>query len=155
MLREEVGSRPQTRPVSEAMSEVVSQYQSEMDMDELPMAEDDPEYYDQVLPDDDQPFEGRNMLDDSEFIQYTSQDIQYEPKKKLAKVIGPFLMGDALGEGSYGKVKEGYRIDTLKRVAIKIMKQAKLKKIPNGEANVKRYTFEYITINEKVVRLLC
>jgi serine/threonine-protein kinase 11 len=77
-------------------------------------------------------------FEDIQFIQYTSQDIQFEHRKKAAKVIGQYVMGDVLGEGSYGKVKEAYSIETLKRAAVKIMKQAKLKKIPNGEANVRR-----------------
>jgi serine/threonine-protein kinase 11 len=48
-------------------------------------------------------------------------------------------MGEVLGEGSYGKVKEGIHSENLTRVAIKILKKRKLKKIANGEANVKRY----------------
>ncbi|KAI3631570.1 hypothetical protein MIR68_010453 [Amoeboaphelidium protococcarum] len=79
-----------------------------------------------------------SVLDDNQFIQYTSQDIQYEPRQKAPKLIGRYVMGDVLGEGSYGKVKEGYCIETLRRTAIKIMKQARLKKIPNGELNVRR-----------------
>ena len=65
-------------------------------------------------------------------------------------------MGDVLGEGSYAKVKEaidsetlvGYNILSLEesligfvvqiRRAVKIMKKRKLRKIPNGEANVER-----------------
>lgn len=43
-----------------------------------------------------------------------------------------------LGEGSYGKVKEVLDIQTLCRRAVKIMKKRKLKRIPNGEANVKK-----------------
>lgn len=73
-----------------------------------------------------------------DFIQYTSQDILYEPKKKVAKLIGRYVLGEVLGEGSYGKVKEGFCTETLRRVAVKIMKHSKLKKIPGGEQNVKR-----------------
>lgn len=73
------------------------------------------------------------------FVQYGSADIEYDNKQKSAKIIGKYVMGDVLGEGSYGKVKEGFCIETLKRVAIKIMRQSKLKKIPMGEQNVKRY----------------
>ena len=79
-----------------------------------------------------------SFYDDIQFIQYTSQDLQLDMRKKTAKIVGRYVMGDILGEGSYGKVKEGFCIETLKRVAIKIMKQSRLKKIPNGEANVKR-----------------
>jgi len=47
-------------------------------------------------------------------------------------------MGDVLGEGSYAKVKEAIDQDSLIRRAVKIMKKRKLRKIPNGEANVER-----------------
>ena len=92
-----------------------------------------------VVTDQKAPATSTFAFDDMNFIQYTSQDLIYDQKKIVAKLVGRYLMGDVLGEGSYGKVKEGYCSDTLKRVAIKIMKQSKLKKIANGEANVKRY----------------
>ena len=66
-------------------------------------------------------------------------------------------MGDVLGEGSYAKVKEAIDSEALVsqelgrslravksdisvqvRRAVKIMKKRKLRKIPNGEANVER-----------------
>ncbi|KAJ8357736.1 hypothetical protein SKAU_G00205300 [Synaphobranchus kaupii] len=47
-------------------------------------------------------------------------------------------MGDLLGEGSYGKVKEMLDSETLCRRAVKILKKKKLRRIPNGEANVKK-----------------
>ncbi|XP_071496934.1 serine/threonine-protein kinase STK11-like [Diadema setosum] len=67
-----------------------------------------------------------------------SADIVYQPRKKRAKMVGKYLMGDALGEGSYGKVKEVLDSETLCRRAVKILKKKKLKRIPNGEQNVKR-----------------
>ncbi|KAG0695834.1 Serine/threonine-protein kinase stk11 [Chionoecetes opilio] len=47
-------------------------------------------------------------------------------------------MGDKLGEGSYGKMKECLDQDTLQRRAVKIMKRKALRRIPNGEQNVQR-----------------
>ncbi|XP_042198688.1 serine/threonine-protein kinase STK11 [Callorhinchus milii] len=67
-----------------------------------------------------------------------STDVIYQPRKKRAKIIGKYLMGDLLGEGSYGKVKEMLDTDTLCRRAVKILKKKKLRRIPNGEANVKK-----------------
>lgn len=40
--------------------------------------------------------------------------------------------------GSYGKVKEVLDSETLCRRAVKILTQRKLKRIPNGEQNVRR-----------------
>nr|XP_030701476.1 serine/threonine-protein kinase STK11 isoform X2 [Globicephala melas] len=68
-----------------------------------------------------------------------STEVIYQPRRKRAKLIGKYLMGDLLGEGSYGKVKEVLDSETLCRRAVKILKKKKLRRIPNGEANVKKY----------------
>ncbi|XP_014004272.1 serine/threonine-protein kinase STK11 isoform X2 [Salmo salar] len=68
-----------------------------------------------------------------------STEVIYEPRRKRAKLIGRYLMGDLLGEGSYGKVKEMLDSETLCRRAVKILKKKKLRRIPNGEQNVKKY----------------
>merc|ERR1719319_604537 len=67
-----------------------------------------------------------------------SRDVVYETKRKQTKLLGRYVMGDVLGEGSYAKVKEAIDSETLVRRAVKIMKKRKLRKIPNGEANVER-----------------
>jgi len=72
------------------------------------------------------------------FHRVASDQIVYRTRRKRAKLVGKYLMGDMLGEGSYGKVKECLDTDTLCRRAVKILKKKKLRKIPNGEANVKR-----------------
>ena len=72
------------------------------------------------------------------FRPVNSLEVLYETRFKEPKFIGKYLIGDVLGEGSYGKVKECLDSETLARRAIKILKKKKLKKIPNGEANVKR-----------------
>lgn len=75
----------------------------------------------------------------SVFIKRVDSDlIIYQPKKRKAKVIEKYLMGDMLGEGSYGKVKELLDMETLRRRAVKIMKKRRLRRIPNGEENVQR-----------------
>ena len=83
-----------------------------------------------------------SWLDEDEpsvFIKRVDSDlIIYQPKRRKAKVIGKFLMGDMLGEGSYGKVKELLDMETLRRRAVKIMKKRRLRRIPNGEENVQR-----------------
>lgn len=70
---------------------------------------------------------------------YNSDDVIYEQPQKRAKIIGgKYLKGELLGEGAYSKVKEMLDVNTLCRRAVKIMKQRRLRKIPNGEANVQR-----------------
>lgn len=72
------------------------------------------------------------------FHRVDSDQIIYQTKKKKLKLIGKYVMGDLLGEGSYGKVKEVMDSETLCRKAVKILKQRKLRRIPNGEQNVQR-----------------
>lgn len=72
------------------------------------------------------------------FHRVESDEIIYQTKKKRCKMIGKYVMGDLLGEGSYGKVKEVLDSETLCRRAVKILKKRKLKRIPNGEQNVQR-----------------
>lgn len=86
-----------------------------------------------------------NFIDDLDgvninnfFHRVSSDQVIYQAKKRL-KMIGKYVMGDLLGEGSYGKVKEMLDSDTLCRRAVKILKQRKLRRIPNGVQNVERY----------------
>jgi len=72
------------------------------------------------------------------FIRVNSDQIVYKAQHKRVKFVGKYIMGDVLGEGSYGKVKDCLDSETLCRRAVKILKKKKLRKIPNGEANVKR-----------------
>jgi serine/threonine-protein kinase 11 len=72
------------------------------------------------------------------FHRVGSDQIIYQTKKKKCKMIGKYVMGDLLGEGSYGKVKEMLDSETLCRRAVKILKKKKLRRIPNGEQNVQR-----------------
>ncbi len=67
-----------------------------------------------------------------------SDQIVYERTKRKAKMVGKYLMGEKVGEGSYGKVKEALDTESLCRRAVKITKKKKLRKIPRGEENVRR-----------------
>ncbi|KAM3716897.1 Serine/threonine-protein kinase [Dirofilaria immitis] len=58
--------------------------------------------------------------------------------EKKPKILNGYLFGERIGEGSYGKVKEVLEQDTLVRRAVKIIKEARLRKIPNGHANVEQ-----------------
>ncbi|BFZ16358.1 hypothetical protein BsWGS_19401 [Bradybaena similaris] len=69
----------------------------------------------------------------------SAQVVYRQHPYSIAKFIGgKYLMGSVLGEGSYGKVKELLDIESLCRRAVKILKTRKLRRIPNGEQNVRR-----------------
>ena len=60
-------------------------------------------------------------------------------KPKKAKVIHNYLIGDSLGDGSYGKVKECIDLETLSRRAVKIINLKMIaRKIPRGVENVRK-----------------
>jgi hypothetical protein len=57
-----------------------------------------------------------------------SEEIIYQRKKNDIKMIGKYVMGDKLGEGSYGKVKEVLDTETLCRRAVKVRISCQKKK---------------------------
>lgn len=63
--------------------------------------------------------------------------VAYAPKGGY-KLVREYLMGDVLGEGSQGKVRDAVHSESLRRVAIKIINTAKLRKVRNAEANLRR-----------------
>lgn len=82
-------------------------------------------------------------------------DLLIYQKNDRPKFVGRYLIGDLIGEGSYSKVKEVIDSETLERRAVKIMKKQRLKKIPNGEENVKRETRLMCKLNHKnVIKLV-
>jgi serine/threonine-protein kinase 11 len=71
------------------------------------------------------------------FNRVPSDEIIYQKKQNKCKMVGKYVMGDKLGEGSYGKVKEVLDSENLTRRAVKILAKRKLRRIPNGEMNVR------------------
>ena len=89
------------------------------------------------------PYDGGDELwddggDMAVFTRVASTEIIYRNKRKHWKVVGRYIFGDLLGEGSYGKVKECMDKDTLERRAVKIFKRRKLRRKMNGEQNLQR-----------------
>ncbi|XP_020901044.1 serine/threonine-protein kinase STK11 [Exaiptasia diaphana] len=78
------------------------------------------------------------LEEDTGLFHRVDSNIIYVPKIKRAKLIGKYLMGDVLGEGAYSKVKEMLDCERLRRCAVKILTRRRLRRIPNGEQNVKR-----------------
>ncbi|KAI6178557.1 Non-specific serine/threonine protein kinase [Aphelenchoides besseyi] len=76
-------------------------------------------------------------------------------EKKPPKVVNGYFFGGVLGEGSYSKVKEVIETRTLQRRSIKIIKDKRLRKIPNGQKNVEHeiYILERIA-HPNIVKLL-
>lgn len=67
-----------------------------------------------------------------------SSEIATSCKTKKIKTIGRFLIGDQVGKGAFGKVKEGVCTETLLRVAVKVISKKRAKKVPQGIQNVIR-----------------
>ncbi|RUS86945.1 hypothetical protein EGW08_005270 [Elysia chlorotica] len=79
-------------------------------------------------------------IDDGDLVihRVESDQVVYKPQRHKVKMLGKYLVGGMLGEGSYGTVKELLDTESLCRRAVKILKKRKLRKIPNGEQNVSR-----------------
>lgn len=66
-------------------------------------------------------------------IKMDSADMVYTaPQHIKVKIVGPYVFGDKIGKGAFGKVKEGLCSETLQRVAIKILSKKRLRKVPRG-----------------------
>ncbi|KAK5582512.1 hypothetical protein RB653_004097 [Dictyostelium firmibasis] len=81
--------------------------------------------------------------------------ISYRSRKSSPKLVKHYILGEVLGEGAYGKVKDGMDSFTQKRVAVKILKRARLKKIPGGEASVlKEINITKKLHNKHIIKLI-
>lgn len=89
-----------------------------------------------------------HILDSAEGIDYNKPTI-------ALKVIGTFLLGDKIGKGAFGKVKEAICTETLQRVAVKILSKNRVKKAQNGIEGVIREIKLLRKLNhENIVNLL-
>lgn len=71
-------------------------------------------------------------------IESYSQNVELVQEMKAPKILDRFLVGQELGSGTYSKVKEAIDVYTCQRVAIKIMQNRRLKRIPNGQDRAKQ-----------------
>jgi len=86
---------------------------------------------------------GQNQDELLNFDKLTLDDINqsnvcyWKNKRKVPKFLHEhYLLGDTIGKGSYGKVKDCIDMRTTKRYAIKIVCRMKIKKIPSGMRHV-------------------
>jgi hypothetical protein len=78
--------------------------------------------------------------DSTNFIHVLESAEEIGKKALSLKVIGTFLLGDKIGKGAFGKVKEGLCTETLQRVAVKILSKQRVKKSQSGIEGVLKYT---------------
>jgi serine/threonine-protein kinase 11 len=77
-------------------------------------------------------FGNARCLDESQTVA-----IEYAAKPPY-KLVRQYVMGEVIGEGSQGKVREAIDSRTLRRVAIKIVNLSKLRKMRNAEVGLQR-----------------
>jgi len=85
------------------------------------------------------------------------KDTEITYRTKTPKTINQYLLGEVLGKGSYGKVREALDTTNFERVAIKIVKKQLLRKLPGGfeESSVKQeITIMKNLVNKNVVKML-
>lgn len=68
----------------------------------------------------------------------TPEDISIKMRESQKCLHKQYIVGEMLGEGSYGKVKELLDTKTNKLCAVKILTKKKLRNIPGGEDSIRR-----------------
>ncbi|CAJ0929530.1 unnamed protein product, partial [Mesorhabditis belari] len=121
--------RPAPPPVQQEQAQEIRVFQAE-DEEFLPMPSSLPEDFGNEL--------SQLLRDNRPLFQTLHDDHIAEEvwQRKPPKILNKYLFGDVIGEGSYAKVKEVVQEDTLMRCAVKIYKDRRIKKIPNGPENV-------------------
>jgi len=85
------------------------------------------------------------------------KDTEITYRTKTPKTVNQYLLGEVLGKGSYGKVREALDTTNLERVAIKIVKKQLLRKLPGGveESSIKQEITIMKNLNHQhVVKML-
>ena len=104
-------------------------------------------YFDKIYEDEETGTDAQMM--DTFFKRVDSLEL-VKPKK--AKVIKGYLIGELLGDGSYGKVKECLDMNSLARRAVKIINLKMVaRKIPRGVENVRKEISIMKRLNHKNV----
>ncbi|KAI9101742.1 kinase-like domain-containing protein [Phlyctochytrium arcticum] len=67
-----------------------------------------------------------------------SSEVVWRNEATPIKMIGRYLLGDQVGKGAFGKVKEGLCSETLQRVAVKIINKKRVRKMQGGLESVVR-----------------
>ena len=141
------------------------EYDDNNDFGTGPLAPQKAAYFDQIYEDEEQQRHHR-LPDDGEEEDLENDALQMNTffkrvdslelvKPKKAKVIKGYLMGELLGDGSYGKVKECLDMGSLARRAVKIINLKMVaRKIPRGVENVRKEISIMRQLNHKnVIRL--
>ncbi len=87
---------------------------------------------------------------------HDDDNVQYKSRGKGPKRVHQYVLGEQLGEGSFGKVREAIDSRTLKRVAIKIIKKRLLRKVKDGEEILKNeiQIMKKLKQHENVIKLI-
>lgn len=71
--------------------------------------------------------------------EFADFEVLFGVELKKPKMIGKYLFGEKLGEGSFAKVKEALDSETLCRRAVKILKKRKIRRMQHAEAQLYRF----------------
>jgi len=69
-------------------------------------------------------------------LDHVAADLAPLTRNRPPKQLSQYLLGPVLGEGTYGKVREGYHTETLERVALKVMKRKHLRRVKGAFGHV-------------------
>eukprot|EP01088_Endostelium_zonatum_P016704 TRINITY_DN4621_c0_g1_i1.p1 TRINITY_DN4621_c0_g1~~TRINITY_DN4621_c0_g1_i1.p1 ORF type:complete len:351 (-),score=37.54 TRINITY_DN4621_c0_g1_i1:267-1319(-) len=73
-----------------------------------------------------------SLSDFADLNDFKIKDAEIVYRQKSPKTVRQYLLGDVLGKGSYGKVREALDTNSLQITAIKIINKTQLRKLPGG-----------------------
>ena len=74
-------------------------------------------------------------------------------KKHKAKAIGHYILGKSIGEGTFGKVKQGVHTLTGEKVAVKILEKDKIQDVADVERVAREIHILKIVRHPNVIQL--
>ena len=74
-------------------------------------------------------------------------------EKNKSKKIGQYIIGKSIGEGTFGKVKQGLHIHTGEKVAVKILEKDKIQDVADVERVAREIHILKIVRHPNVVQL--
>lgn len=91
----------------------------------------------------------------SDLKEHESQSNMSEEKdkKQKAKAIGHYILGKSIGEGTFGKVKQGVHTLTGEKVAVKILEKDKIQDVADVERVAREIHILKIVRHPNVIQL--
>lgn len=96
---------------------------------------------------------GEMGIDNDELTDRSNRKPESGHEKTKSKKIGQYIIGKSIGEGTFGKVKQGMHIHTGEKVAVKILEKDKIQDVADVERVAREIHILKIVRHPNVVQL--